>query len=137
MPWLTILMMVISYFLQNRSTPEARRKAALGAVLAGGATYAVTHGTDWGRENLGAYDGVVSSSASGLAAVTAANGAAAANGTTTSATTPPAGANGWDVLKGWGPTGTALVAGTVGAAANPKSLLPLLLLGGAALLLLR
>lgn len=58
MPWLTIFMAVLAFFITKKNTGSTS-KAALAAALAGGGTYAVTHDTDWGRANLGEFDGVV------------------------------------------------------------------------------
>lgn len=57
MPWLTIIVTLLSFFAAKKS--GASTSEALGvAALAGGATYAVTHYTDWGTTTLGEYDGV-------------------------------------------------------------------------------
>lgn len=58
MPWLSIIMALVSFFLAGGSKPENRAKAAAVGMAAGAATYGVTHYTDWGRENLGNLDGV-------------------------------------------------------------------------------
>lgn len=132
MPWLTILMMLISYFTSSRDTPEQRRKAALTAAVVGGATYYATHETDWGRENLGQFDGVAQPTRlpDGTLDPSAIAGASAPGA---SATSPPTGTTGWDVLKGWGPGGTAAVVGggIVAATTDWSKLLPWALgLGG-------
>lgn len=58
MPWLTIIMTLLTFFLSGGSKPENRAKAAALGLAAGAATYGITHYTDWGRENLGEWDGV-------------------------------------------------------------------------------
>lgn len=58
MPWLTIIMAVLAFFLSGGSKKENRGKAALAALAVGAGTYYVTHETEWGTENLGALDGV-------------------------------------------------------------------------------
>lgn len=58
MPWLSIIMALVSFFLAGGSKPENRAKAAAIGLAAGAATYGVTHYTDWGKENLGSLDGV-------------------------------------------------------------------------------
>lgn len=59
MPWLSIIMALVSFFLAGGSDPENRAKASAVALGVGTATYGVTHYTDWGQENLGSLDGVV------------------------------------------------------------------------------
>lgn len=136
MPWLTILMMLISYFASSRDTPEQRRKAALTAAVVGGATYYATHETDWGRDNLGQFDGVAQPTR--LPDGTIDPKAVAATGNpATSATKPPAGTSGWDVLTSWGAGGTAAVVGggIVAAKTDWSKLMPWALgLGGLFLL---
>lgn len=58
MPWLSIIMALVSFFLAGGSKPENRAKAAAIGLAAGTATYGITHYTDWGKENLGNLDGV-------------------------------------------------------------------------------
>lgn len=58
MPWLSIVMALVSFFLAGGSKPENRAKAAAIGLAAGTATYGITHYTDWGKENLGSLDGV-------------------------------------------------------------------------------
>lgn len=58
MPWLTIIMTLLSYFLSKKGG-ASDSQALLTAGLVGGATYYTTHNTEWGRTNLGKFDGVV------------------------------------------------------------------------------
>lgn len=58
MPWLSIIVTLISFFLAGGSKPENRAKAAAIGLAAGTATYGITHYTDWGKANLGQLDGV-------------------------------------------------------------------------------
>lgn len=58
MPWLSIIMAVLAFFLSGGANKEKRGTAALAALGVGAGTYAVTHNTDWGQENLGWLDGV-------------------------------------------------------------------------------
>lgn len=58
MPWLTIFITLLTFFAAGGSNKEKRGKAAALALGAGAATYGVTHYTDWGKETLGAIDGV-------------------------------------------------------------------------------
>lgn len=129
MPWLTIAITLLTYLLQPRGTSAERRKALIGAALAGGATYAVTHYTDWGKENLGQFDGVIPTD--NLPTVDTENtGGGATVGVKPGNTTPTSGF--WDTLTSWGPGGTAAVVGTGAAALTGNT--KWLLIGGAALL---
>ena len=58
MPWLTIIMAVLAFFLTGGAKKENRGKAALAALAAGAGTYYTTHHTERGQENLGQWDGV-------------------------------------------------------------------------------
>lgn len=58
MPWLSIIMALLTFFLAGGSKPENRGKAAALGLAAGAATYGITHYTDWGRESLGQWDGL-------------------------------------------------------------------------------
>lgn len=58
MPWLSIIMAVLTFFLSGGMKKEKRGTAALAAIGVGAGTYYVTHNTDWGQENLGQWDGV-------------------------------------------------------------------------------
>lgn len=143
MPWLTILMALISYFTTKKKT-NGNTAAALGAAaLVGAGTYYVTHETEWGSENLGFLDGVTDSTG---ATVTDGTGNVPSSGGTSvkvpTSTTQPATGGFWDslsgTLKSWGPTGTALVIGTAGAAtSNSKSWVWWAVVGAGALLILR
>lgn len=58
MPWLTIIVTLVSFFLAGGADKEKRGKAALIAAAAGAGTYYTTNHTEWGQENLGFLDGV-------------------------------------------------------------------------------
>lgn len=58
MPWLTIIMAVLTFFLSGGAKKEKRGQAALAAIGVGAGTYYVTRETDWGKQNLGFLDGV-------------------------------------------------------------------------------
>lgn len=66
MPWLSIIMALVSFFLAGGSKPENRAKAAAIGLGVGAATYGITHYTDWGQENLGNLDGVTVSEGDGV-----------------------------------------------------------------------
>jgi len=58
MPWITILIAIITYFTAKKAGATTGTALAAGA-LAGGATYAVTHYTDWLGADINKLDGVV------------------------------------------------------------------------------
>lgn len=57
-PWLSIIFAVLTFLLSGGTKKGQAGRAALAAAGVGLGTYYVTHETDWGRENLGALDGV-------------------------------------------------------------------------------
>jgi hypothetical protein len=57
MPWLTIIVALFTFFASKKSGASTGQALGLSA-LAGGATYAASHYTDWGKANLGEFDGV-------------------------------------------------------------------------------
>lgn len=144
MPWLTIILALLSFFVSKRSG-ASNTGALLTAGLVGGAAYYTSHSTDWGKANLGSLDGVppldkplldstgkVVTDPEGNTVMGNATGKLAAT-----ATTPSTGV--FDVLKSWGATGTAAVIGTaavVGTGSLTKYF-PWLLAAGAAYLLLK
>lgn len=123
MPWLSIILALLSFFAA-KANGASDTKALLTAGLVGAGSYYVTHETDWGKANLGDLDG--------LGTTTTTVGA---DGQTTTSII-----NGTrDVLKSWGPTGTAGVIATGAAASGgvfSSSNLPLLLLGAGVLLVI-
>lgn len=130
-PWLSLAVALLAYLLQPRGTADERRKALVGAALAGGATYAVTHYTDWGKENLGQFDGVVPNNKLPVVDPTNSSGGSTV-GVKPGNTAPTTGF--WDTLTSWGPTGTAAVVGTGTAVVTGNS--KWLLIAGAALVAL-
>lgn len=166
MPWLSIFMALLAWLSADKSTPAARTNALMGAALAGGATYAVTHGTDWGKANLGQFDGVVDPDALIPTTTKTVNGVTYdvpngqvlqydsdgsvildGNGSpifATDTTVVPTVENGLlsttgEILKSWGGTGTAAVIGTTALATGAAGSVKDLLpwiLGGFALFLL-
>lgn len=63
MPWLSILMFLISFLAARKGDNKNNAKAALVGTAAGLGTYYVTHDTEWGQENLGSLDGVITQAA--------------------------------------------------------------------------
>lgn len=154
MPWLSIFMALLTFFAEKKRNGGDTTRAALAAGLVGVGSYYVTHETEWGKENLGFLDGVEATAVTDLEGppTTVVN----ADGTTTSTypngttrTTKTDGtvtykdstgkvlASGTasavaDVLKSWGPAGTAGVIGVTGATLSDDSS-KLLIWGGIAL----
>jgi hypothetical protein len=131
MPWLTIIMALISYFSQKKSG-ASNTKALLTAGLVGAGTYYVTHETDWGQANLGQFDGVPNPGATpvtdaGGTPLQDANGLQVLGGLGTTAIKTTG-----DVLKSWGGTGTAAVVGTVALANGSLSKYIPWIIGGVA-----
>lgn len=152
MPWVSIIMALISFFLTKNKTGSTSKALAAGAI-AGIGTYYVTHETDWGKANLGDLDGVATSvplvDKNGTAVLDPqGNAIKLPAGTTVKYNadgTVAKNAGGFplivtttaDVLKSWGGTGTAAVIGTATVAGSDtlRKYLPWVLIGGAFLLL--
>jgi len=116
MPWLTIIMMLLSFFTSKKSG-ASNTKALLTAGVVGAASYGVTHYTDWGKANLGDLDGYI---APGVGTpLLGPDGNPVIDGvvpiptsTTADGIKNPSTSGVFDVLKSWGATGTAAVIGT-------------------------
>lgn len=127
--WLTLIMMVVSFFLSGGAKKGNRTKALITAGIVGAGTYYAVTQTDWGK-SLDVLDNPAQQNVSAQPVL----------GPDGKPVLSPAGQpiynqgpNGWDVLKSWGPTGTALVAGTVAAGTGSGifgSIPPWLLVGG-------
>lgn len=149
MPWLSIIMALIAFLTARKGDSKNNTRAAVAGVAAGLGTYYVTHETDWGKENLGQFDGVVSVPTSittpGEDGTTTTTIGGKPAETVTSGgmqVTLPTGSSQssftdgmWRTLQTWGPLGTATVvgAGTAGITGNKKWLW---IAGGAVVLLL-
>lgn len=154
MPWVSIIMALISFFITKNKTGSTSKALAAGAI-AGIGTYYVTHETDWGKANLGSLDGVVASTPlvdKNGAAVLDPEGNAIKLPAGTTVRYNPDGtvikdtggfpliiSSTADVLKSWGGTGTAAVIGTAAVAGSSKlqKYLPWVLIGGIAILVLK
>lgn len=133
MPWLTIIMFFLSYFA-SKSSGATDAQALVAGGLVAGTTYYTTHETEWGKTNLGQYDGV---SVPGVVPVVDGTGAEVKNPDNSTMTNIVNGTR--DVLKDWGATGVATVVGTAGAVAGglfDAKNLPLFLGAGVVLLFL-
>lgn len=133
MPWLSIIMALLTFFTSKRNGASST-KAALMAGLVGAGTYYVTHETDWGKANLGQFDGVPKPSTVPLLKP---DGSPVLDADGQPVNSPSSGSTSGfsDVLKSWGATGTAAVLGA-GAAATGTGIfssknLPWLIAGGA------
>lgn len=148
MPWLTIIMTLLSFFMSKKSG-ASNTAALVTAGLVGAGTYYVSHETDWGKANLGSFDGVTPPSA-GVPLVNdgtttpvtdPATGAPVAGNVATSpgANTSTTGTGVFDVLRGWGATGTATVLGTAALATSSglQKYIPWLIGAGLAFLVLK
>lgn len=128
--WVSIVLALISFFLTSRATGGDKKKAALAALGVGAASYYAVSNTEWGKtaaENFNSTLGITSDPAiQGQVDSTAAAG-------NLTVANKPAGSTAWDVLKSWGATGTALVAGAVGVSTGAVSGTSWLLVGGLAL----
>lgn len=160
MNWLTLILMLLSYFTSSKGTSEERTNALFKAGLVGVAANYAT-GTDWGKANLPGLDAVFSGGTgkqtvngveyvvpNGATLAKDANGnvildsegkptyiTTNADGTTSLVSTVG------EVLKSWGGGGTAAVIGTTAAASGAfgsiEKYLPLILLAGAVFLITR
>lgn len=111
MPWLTIILTLLSFFAA-KANGASDTKALLTAGLAGAGTYYATHETEWGRANLGDLDGL--SSVEGTPVVDGENTVPLTEGGSLKVLT-----NGTaDVLKSWGATGASKVLATGAAVAG-------------------
>lgn len=120
MPWLTIIMALLSFFASKQSGASNTKALAM-AGLAGAGTYAVTHNTDWGAANLGSLDGVTSTTSAATVLV-GSDGQpvldAAGNPVPAPSLITGLGSTVADTLKSWGGVGTAAVVGTVAASSS-------------------
>lgn len=117
MPWLSIIMAVLSFLSSLKKNPGDKGKAVAVGALAGLGTYYVSHETEWGKDTLGSLDGVIPKEPinPGDATTTLPDGSKIP--TTTTATPSPIDGRTtgvWDTIKGLGPSG---VAGVIGAGA--------------------
>lgn len=132
MPWLTIIMAVVSFLLSGGLKKGKAGKAAAVALGVGAGTYFVTHETDWGSENLGFLDGVdLDVDSDGGTTVTSGDpkNPGSVKLPTTTGSTGSSSANGlWNTLGGWltSPAGQV----TTGAAAGKALGVPNWLLWG-------
>lgn len=121
-PWLTIIIALISFFASKKSGKSTGDSAAI-AAAAGAVTYGVTEYTDWGQENLKPIDdsingwfGTGDDKSSSSITTTGTTGGQTGTSVVTVPASSGSSTGAWDTLKSWGPMGTAAVVGTAGAA---------------------
>lgn len=140
---LSILMAIISYITTKKGNAKNEGKALAAAAAAGLGTYWFTSNTEWGKdgvawlnEKVANLDGTVPVTDS-TGQVVGSNGSVVKVGADGKPVNP--GTNAWDVLKGWGASGTATVIGTGAVAGGLVSSdwVKWALIGGGLLLLLR
>lgn len=138
MPWIQIIIFILSYFLSKKQGASDGKAALIAAGVTGVATY--TGLTD----TIAGWFGDASTTTAG-SATTATVGQTGAIlptggglGSTGSGTTGISESVA-DVLKSWGATGTAAVIGTtaVSTSSSLQKYLPYLIIGGVALLILK
>lgn len=130
--WISLAIAILTYMLSPRDTASERRNALLRAAALGGGSYLVATNTDWGRDISNEFDGAVGLAPSPTSDITdaAVKPTAAVSGVTGT------GAGLWSSLSSWGKAGVGFVAGTAASGAL-SSWLPLILIGGAFLVLSR
>lgn len=134
---IALIMALISYFTAKKKGNASDTQAALAAAAAGIGTYYVATETEWGKSavsSLSSAIGYTPSSANSTTATTASGEKVAIpkqSGTTST--------NAWDVLKTWGPTGTAAAVGTtaLGVSGSLQKYLPWIAIGAVALLIFK
>lgn len=141
--WLTLIMMLISYYMSAKSGNSKGKSAAIAATVGLG-TYWATQNSETLSSANNAIGDVFTPNATGSAADTANEGttrssvvagAPAAVGSTISSL----GSSTADVLKSWGPAGTVgVVAGATAATSiDWNKWLPIVAIGAGAFLLLK
>ena len=136
MPWLSIIMAIISFFVSKKNGASTGASLAV-AGLAGAGTYYASHNTDWGRENLLKYDGGVTPPAitPQTATVAGPDNQIVPIPTPVSPTTN-AGSSGYAKMIDWAaPLAVGGVTGAVVASSLPKWVVPALLVAGVFLLI--
>lgn len=136
MPWLSIIMSIISFFLAKKNGASTGAALAVGG-LAGAATYYASHNTEWGKENLLKYDGGVTPPAvTPTTATVAGPGGQNVPIPTPVSPTTNAGSSGYAKILDWAaPIAVGGVAGAAVTSSMPSWFVPALLVGGVFLLL--
>lgn len=136
MPWVSIIMALLAFFVSGGKKKEDRAKALVAAGAVGLGTYYATHETDWLPRSITELDGVVQPITTPLilAEGTGEPVTVAGSQVRPTVTVLPSGATSssgvWDTLKSWGAAGTATVVGVGTGAISGNNIL---LFGGLAL----
>lgn len=131
MPWLSIIMFIVSYFLSKKSGKSDAQSALIGAGVGLGTYYLADPSNANNLFGIGVdSSATAATTASSVTTPTVANGSTTSTGGAWTSTVDAAG----KVLTSWGASGTALVAGTVAATTSDNKWL--WLAAGAAILLL-
>lgn len=128
--WISIAIAILTYLLSPRDTASERRNALLRAAALGGGAYVVATNTDWGKDISQSFDGAIGVSTAPSADVTDSvlKPSPSVSGSTGT------GSGLWSSLSSWGKAGVGFVAGSA-VSGGLGSWLPILLIGGAILLL--
>lgn len=136
MPWVSIIMALLAFFVSGGAKKEKRAKALVAAGAVGLGTYYATHETDWLPRSITELDGAIPPIKTPviLDETTGQPVTVAGSQVRPTVTTLPSGATSsggvWDTLKSWGAAGTAAVVGVGTGAVSGNNIL---LLGGLAL----
>lgn len=136
MPWLSIIMAIISFFTAKKNGASTGASLAV-AGLAGAGTYYASHNTEWGKANLLKYDGGVVPPvvAPGTATVAGPNGQIVPIPTPVSPATN-AGSSGYAKMLDWAaPLAVGGIAGAAATSSRPSWVVPALLAIGVFLLI--
>jgi hypothetical protein len=138
-PWIPIILAIISFLIQ-KSRGKKSKDALLTAALVGGGAYWLTTQTDWGQglaakadDLFGTSGGTTLKNPDGSDKMDSQGNPIRVNATTTG------GAGVFDLLKSWGPAGTAAVLGVGAGAATGKlgEWLPWIIIGVVAFALIK
>lgn len=134
--WLTLLVMVLSYLMQDPQNGKERKNALMRSMALGAVTYGVTEYTDWGQENLAPINDSISDFIGIGEPDTTVTAESGATGGAVGVQAGVAGGAGVaSVLSSIGP-GTAALGGFLAGASSP-GWVPLALAAGAAVLLIK
>lgn len=130
--WIYLIIMVLTYLMSPTDNKSQQRRALLNSLAAGAGAYYVGTQTEWGKDVIASIDGTVSGWFDSSDVPTS-------DGRVVSPTTGAATANGWDVLKSWGPIGTSALVGTatVATSSTLRKYLPWVLGLGLGVLILK
>lgn len=114
-------MAIISYVTTKKGDSKNEGKAIAAAAAAGLGSYWFTTETEWGQDAVSWLDDNIMDLSSQKAAPVTVDQDGNLVQANTGLKPGSASTNGWDVLKNWGPTGTAAVVGTGAVTAGLSS----------------